>query len=499
MLDFKLEPSEFSDYNFEELYEELSKISDNFILEIPCYSINSSQYNTDLAYDYLWASFVIESIGEFCENISFQVNSEEMPVKICCDFKPKNLIELTKVLFLLLPTFDDDYDFDNDERVPLMYEEFQNTLEKRRLYCPDIADFYIANFVAGIYSLYEDEEEEEQEKLIEELYNKHPEWRYSFWRSYWSNNVGFDLYVSSDSWITPVNVDVGDLLKQKGGFYYRLPTMLEAQKISFLNQDPIVFNESSIILYPKNKIDNAQICSKEIWAKNYGYQSQNSDLIVTYNNFNNDSLINKIFLSQEGEIIIAYDKVAQYIIFNNNLDKVSKETINKYLDITINFTGSAKNLLGISSKIACNWHELDDEKFEELCYDIILCRYQPYKIVKMGKSRSRDGGRDIEFTTFPRTGKNNKTSIKWIVQCKLIKDGSSLTGKKVEVADTVAQYGADGFCVMTSGVIDSTLHDKLEGIARNRDIEIDEWSRLEIERFLAKHPEIRDRYFGQKL
>ena len=113
----------------------------------------------------------------------------------------------------------------------------------------------------------------------------------------------------------------------------------------------------------------------------------------------------------------------------------------------------------------------------------------------MGKSRSRDGGRDITFNTPTRAG---KSSVKWIVQCKLIKDGSSLTKKKlIDVSDTVAQYGAGGFCVMTSGVIDSALHDKLEAIADNTSIEIDEWSRLEIERFLAKHPEIKYRYFSK--
>ncbi|WP_446352174.1 hypothetical protein [Coleofasciculus sp. A1-SPW-01] len=50
---------------------------------------------------------------------------------------------------------------------------------------------------------------------------------------------------------------------------------------------------------------------------------------------------------------------------------------------------------------------------------------------------------------------------------------------------------------MTSGIIDSALYDKLEAIADQTSIEIDEWSRLEIERFLAKHPEIKYRYFSK--
>ena len=152
--------------------------------------------------------------------------------------------------------------------------------------------------------------------------------------------------------------------------------------------------------------------------------------------------------------------------------------------------------MGQTMDIACSWDKLDDNQFEELCYDVINYRHQPTKILKMGKSRSRDGGRDIVFHT---TGRAGQPPVKWIVQCKLIRDGSSLAGSKVQVADPVDQYGAGGFCVMTSGVIDSTLYDKLEGVARNRGIEIDWWSRLELERFLARHTELRDRYFGKEM
>ena len=109
----------------------------------------------------------------------------------------------------------------------------------------------------------------------------------------------------------------------------------------------------------------------------------------------------------------------------------------------------------------------------------------------MGKSRSRDGGRDIVFETECL----GKPSTKWIVQCKLIRDDGSLTSKKVEVSDTIDQYGADGFCVMTTGLIDATLHDKLEGIKRTRSIQYDTWSRLELEHFLVRHLEIVQHYF----
>lgn len=86
--------------------------------------------------------------------------------------------------------------------------------------------------------------------------------------------------------------------------------------------------------------------------------------------------------------------------------------------------------------------------------------------------------------------------IKWIVQCKLIRNGKSLTGKKVEnIRDMLDEYNAGGFCVMTSSIIDATLHDKLDSLRDKNGIEVEKWSYLELERFLAEHPEIKARYF----
>ena len=117
----------------------------------------------------------------------------------------------------------------------------------------------------------------------------------------------------------------------------------------------------------------------------------------------------------------------------------------------------------------------------------------------MGKSRSRDGGRDIIVYSRSRLG---IPSCKWIVQCKLVKGKHSLSGGKVDVLAPVAQYGANGFCLMTSAIIDSTLFDKLEGVARNLSIQYkrDIWSGLRIERFLARpqHRNIRKRYFKKR-
>ena len=493
-LELRLITSEISNYTFDELYSTFANAPEDIVLEVPCRSINSSQYPTDLAYDYLWALFVGENIASFCKPISFQMDYGNCPVKACFIFQPKDLIGLTQKIYLLLPMFDEDLCFDElDNKLQNMYDDFVDNLEQCNLCFPDLADRYLANFVAGIPYLYEDEEEEERDKQIENLYNDHPEWRYGFWRSFASNNVGYDFYISSNSWIVPLNAHVEELLKEYGGFRNNIPPLEEAEQISSLKFTPIVFNKANIVLYPQNKIYNAREFTQNIWFTSFDCEARRRKSgIQLYRQFYGIGYIKKLLLSTEGDILIVCDEVAWYIFFDDSLGKIKNEVIEKYLDIITKLSEGARILLGKPAEIACPWDELDDEQFEELCYDIINYYYQPSKIRKLGKSRSRDGGRDIEFQTPERIGKD---SVKWIVQCKLIRDSSSLTGTKIQVSDTVDQYGAGGFCVMTSGVIDSTLYDKLDGITRNRGIKTDWWSRLELERFLARHLELRDRYF----
>jgi uncharacterized protein YjbI with pentapeptide repeats len=146
------------------------------------------------------------------------------------------------------------------------------------------------------------------------------------------------------------------------------------------------------------------------------------------------------------------------------------------------------------SDISCDWTQLNDDQFELLCYDLLIKQHnlKLTNIDKMGKARSRDGGRDI---VFERTDINEK-SIKWIAQCKLKSDKGSLGSSQVpNIRDMLDQYNAEGFCILTSGIIDATLHDRLDILKEDKGFEVERWSYLEIERFLAEHPEIKARYF----
>ena len=57
-------------------------------------------------------------------------------------------------------------------------------------------------------------------------------------------------------------------------------------------------------------------------------------------------------------------------------------------------------------------------------------------------------------------------------------------------------YGAYGFGVMTSALIDATLYDKLDSVCGRRDVRQRHFSVLELERAIARQPSIRKRYFA---
>ncbi len=453
----KISTWEIADYNFDDWYSIITNAEKNIILEVPCTSWGSCNSNLDIADDYYVALILGENIADFCKKISYLKGDNY--IQFICEVK--DIVGLANKLAW--------YSQLNEDEYAEFYSNF-DLQNKDKLYFPKLADSVLANEVAG--------EDDLGEESVKELHCKYPERRHMFWRSFVSNNVGYNFYLSRESWIVPLESDLIELLKQYGGFEDELPPLEEAKYLSILNDKPIVFNNTSVVFFPQKILFIAQTCARDIWineCKNKYYDIQD---------FHQE--IKKISLAKEGDILIVSDQSYQYVFFRDSLEKVKYDKLEEYFNI---FRG----LVGKPTEIACPWHKLNDEQFEELCYHIIRKHYKPAKIRKMGKSRSRDGGRDIEFHTPNRLGTDSK---KWIVQCKLIRNGSSLTGSKINnIMDTIAQYGARGFCVMTSSVIDSGLYDKLDNIKRNYGIEIDEWSKLEIEKFLDKHQELRDRYF----
>jgi hypothetical protein len=488
----RLSLSDLYRYTFSQLSSIIYEADTGIWLDVPYYTIGRTNNPLDIAYDYLKVLFVGETLVVSCKETTVkEFWDDELHLhSIRFTLQPKDIIELAKALAFLTHGFIDPHEYlksqarlyvlpedwlphdffeetPESEKFHKAVADFEEELDERLLQFPELADSYLGNYIHGC--------EPEGIKLDT---TAHPEYKHMFWRSFLSRRVGFNFYVSSESWILPLEADIENLLVEHGGFRQGVPVLYEAISLTMGNLKPVVFNKDCVRGYPLEELVRAQRCAEEIFSDRLNINFEGRPL----------NIISQVVLDADGELLVASDQIAQYIFFRDCLPKVSPQVMRIILDrLPI-----LSSLIGEQSNISCPWSELDDNQFEELCYDVVLSHYHPTRIGKMGKSRSRDGGRDIVFEMPERLG---KISTKWIVQCKLIRDGRSLTSKKVEVSDTIDQYGAGGFCVMTSGLIDATLYDKLEGIKRTRSIQTDAWSRLELERFLVRHPEIIHRYF----
>ncbi|MBD2677513.1 MULTISPECIES: hypothetical protein [Nostoc] len=452
----KISTYEINGYTFDDWYKILVNANKMILLEVPCPSWGSCNSHLDIADDYYGALILGESIAEYCEEISYHIGNSSIQFLL----QVRDVTILAEKLAWYSQLTEDEYSE--------FYSDF-NLEERTKIYFPDIADSFLANYIGGEYDL--DDEE------VEESHRKYPERRHQFWKSFASLDIGYEFYVSRYSWIVPLEGDITELLQKYGGVEDELLLLEEANYLSILNHEPIVFNKTSVVSFPQERLFQTQTCARDILLQKY------KDKYFDIQDFNQQ--MKKIFLAKEGDILIVCDEFYKYVFFRDCLEKVRYDKLEEYLNIF-------KGLVGKQNEMVYSWQKLNDEQFEELCYHIICKHYKPIKIRKMGKSRSRDGGRDIEFYTPARLGTD---SIKWIVQCKLIRDGSSLTASKINMMDTIAQYGAKGFCVMTSSVIDSNLYDRLDDIKRNYGIEIDDWSKLEIENFLDKYQELKHKYF----
>lgn len=202
------------------------------------------------------------------------------------------------------------------------------------------------------------------------------------------------------------------------------------------------------------------------------------------------------WISQNFDIVkILY---SGYYIIYFNFEALGEDALKKEYNETSLLHEKLSAILGLSKNISCNWDILTDESFEELCYDIIYndVRFDNQRIQKMGKTKSRDGGRDIVVYTKPIHGNPVE---KYIVQCKLLKKSSSLTKYKMgNASNVIMEYDADGYIVMTNATIDSTLQDMLNGFANNSKMHIStmRYSKNELERYLARNGSIKKRYFG---
>lgn len=478
--------------------------SSPFILQVPLPSINFSQSYLDVISDYLDASFLAEELVNHADTMQVEKiwGIKYHPV-YHFTIIPKNSSEVAQKIYDLSILFGYDGDDAEDEHMWWREKviEYGETLDEREFSYPEIIDDFYANLVNGAYY----ELDSEHDNFLENEFKKYPERRFGFWRTPHSGKFGSDCYVSVDAWIAPLNVDIHQMIEAISGQEYQVN--FEPVEPLFFNHIAYLLNSEQIVFLPFGHFMKAKSCTAmAINPDEFGIDYHWLDKVYTFSP-SHDAISKryttfmpyvperyKYFLSDFGNLILIQDEAFSYLLFDSrNLD--DKERIELASSLSDVFM-EINNLSGIRIDVSCPWDLINDEQFEQLCYDVIYYnpKFDNSTIRKMGKSRSRDGGRDIEVFTRSRPGYEPE---KFIFQCKLIKPGSSLTSSKVVgITDVIDQYGASGYGVMTSGVIDSTLFDKLDGIKRNRGIYIDHWSVYELERFLAKHLNIKERHFG---
>lgn len=474
-----------------DLLKEYFKNHKKVKLNIPR-SIGGYNSNLDVAEEYLFPLFLGQSIYPFCDSISCLENSDNFIFKIYPS--QSKLTELISVLFDFYCMLNSGW---NDDFENSMYE-FKSSLKQQKLFFPELADNYMANIITGIDDFCLNEEQ------LQSLYDENPEEEFEFWLSFITPHIGYDVYTSSWAWIIPYRSNKGEvphdleqLLTLYGGIGKELPVMEEADDFCVGNLLPVVLSNSVIMHFPRKGLSIAQKCAFSILQKKENLLPNYLGNVEPY----------RVLISEDGYLMIVKDCFAQYVFFIDrhcysseselSLKSLDYSTEQDYQNAFDRLTDKFSFLSGNHVDISCPWENIDDELFEQLCYDLIT--YSPHfdsdTRQKMGKSRSRDGGRDIEIYTRDRW---DKPKEKWIVQCKLLSRGATLSGAKVQISDVIDQYGAKGFFIMTNGVIDATLHDKLDGIRRNRNIGVEKWDYLMLERVLAKpkYQNIRKRYFS---
>ncbi len=141
---------------------------------------------------------------------------------------------------------------------------------------------------------------------------------------------------------------------------------------------------------------------------------------------------------------------------------------------------------------------MNEDSFEDLCYDILYNhpRFDSQTIRKMGKSKSRDGGRDITIMTKQTPTAN---AALYIFQCKFITNNQSLSASRLaNAANVIMQFGAKGYGVFTNTVIDATLYDMLDGFERNFQIDTSQtMSVYELERLINRHRVLKNKFFDK--
>ncbi len=447
---------------------ELVQGQEEILIRIPLPSHGRTNSYLDICSDLLDASY-------FCETLSaeFVCGKLERKYEQHSDFfllpvRYKDAQKLAAALHRLQWVFNATEDASFEEAVSAIRDavlDHEEKISDAPSRYPVIVDGYLTNRINGAYFEFE-------EDVLSEEFAKYPERRFGFFRSPYFNGEALAVYISHDAWLVPSGI-TKEVAFERHQFPEGELSLLNADLIS-MNETTAFLSEHMVLTLPLRKLAEGMAClrfaeddvTQALWPGNPRF------FVSEFKDF--------ALIESAGMTVVFFDVTEARV---DSVDRTVIPLLEKHRSSTYT-----------ESTIQIDWTLFDDEKFEELCYDLVYHdpRFDKTTIRKMGKSRSRDGGRDIVAMT-RTTGR--ETPRKFIFQCKAIAPDKSVTTSNLgSMSDVIDQYGAEGYVVMTCGYIDATVFDRLDGIAATRKLEVITWSRFEIERFLARRPLLLARY-----
>jgi len=373
------------------------------------------------------------------------------------------------------------------QEIGLQIGDFQDAIPKLDPKCPDVVDWYLAELVLGANY----EWCSESPDYVRAQFAEFPELRFRYFRSAYSQRLGDACFCSDTGWILSPDIELGTFFSATGQ-KYRAAEFAPAE-LYLVGGAVLAVGPSVAARFPVADFLHGANCVGALMADQVD-EVEMLDPPVRHGTAVVLQGAGDLLVHSSGTLLVVQDGVAQYLLYGAELVPQAKlaPLVAPAAAAQVRFA----ELAGIRQSIKCPWSQLDDDQFEELCYDIVRRHPQieTSSVRKLGKSRSRDGGRDIE--AFERQRSPDAKPVKWIFQCKLVTTGASLSGRRLQdVGDTLDQYGAGGFGVMTSAPIDATLYDKLDALCTRRNVKQRNYSVYELERELVQHADLRHLYF----
>lgn len=375
------------------------------------------------------------------------------------------------------------------DEIDLEIRQFGESIPDLKAKCPDLIDWYLADLVIGANYEWRSEDPD----YVRHQFMHYPERRFGYFRSAHSNVLGAPCYGAQRGWLFSSDLDL-DLVFAATGQKCRMAEFSPAVLV-LAGDGAVLSAERQAVSFPMATFLEGSACA-DLAQRDPQDVDDEFDAPRTRHIIGLLEARVKAWLHTSGALaLIEGERFHQLLSIEDGA--ICPADLDRRAKVMAGLQSRILGAGGLGQSIRCAWDTLDDDRFEELCYDVIRLhpKIETASVRKLGKSRSRDGGRDIE--ALEARNPSDGPPFKWIFQCKLVTKGRSLGASRlVDVGDMLDQYGAQGFGVMTSAPIDATLYDKLDMVCRKRGVLNRNYSVLELERELHARPSLRARYFG---